>query len=246
MQETILETLDINCPAYDRPYFDADLESSIDMSGDSMSFLFRRPKKTLADSDTVSTYANSSFTSSFRSNVERPRKCVKFALDDNDEPLTEEFESEGPLSPEEVASIWWQPLEFRLFRRYCKKTAEAARQSDYVDRFTRVYDICSGKHINDLTEHTHISRSTVRGLEAVVFPALVQARKLVVRGVVKTQIKLPEYMSAEERARVISATSRCLTGRARMLARVYGVGDEEVAKDCYYSMAAKAGTKSEF
>lgn len=220
-------------------------DTEIDLSNESdISLLFpRKTRKSLADSDTVTTFANSSFTSSFRSKVERPWKCVRFALDKDDEPITEKLDSEGPISEEEKALMWWQPLEFRMFRRYCRRAAEIARGSNYPDEFTKVYDACSGKHIPDMTQYCHVSRVHVRGLEAVVFPALVRARKLVVKGVVKTQEKLPDDIGPDEKAKILSATSRCLTGRAKLLARVFGVGDEEVAKDCYYSMDAKESKK---
>lgn len=224
-------------------------ESEIDLSkeGDISMLFKRRPRKSLADSDTVTTCANS-FTSSFRSDrSDRPKqwKCVRFALDKNDDPLTEEFESSLTLTEKEKASMWWQPQEFKMFRRYCRKAAEIARTSNYPDEFTKAYDACSGKHIQDMAQFSHVSRVHVRGLEAVVFPALVRARKLVVRGVVKTQEKLPETMGPVERAKVLSATSRCLSGRARLLARVFGVGDEEVAKDCYYSMDSKSESNND-
>jgi hypothetical protein len=161
---------------------------------------------------------------------------VRFLLDDDGNVVCAYLPSEGPLTDEEKQAVWWQPLEFKLFRRYCKKAAQIARNSEYAEHFTKVYDACSQKHITDVREHCHIARSHARGLEVVVFPTLVQARKLVVKGVIKTQEKLPASMDADQRAKVLSATSRCLTGRSRLLSRVFAVGDEEIAKDCYYSM----------
>lgn len=164
------------------------------------------------------------------------KKKVEFRLEEGGNVFCAYFEPEGPLSDEEKLAVWWQPMEFKLFRRYCKKAAQIARNSEYADHFTKVYDACSQKHITDVREHCHIARTHARGLEVVVFPTLVQARKLVIKGVVKTQEKLPATMDADQRAKVLSATSRCLTGRSRLLSRVFAVGDEEVAKDCYYSM----------
>jgi len=219
----------------------------------------RRKAKTLADSDTISTCANSSFTSSLM--LERStshgnpasslplRKCVRFDLSCGDgEPFCEEFEpKDGCITDEERVATWWQPMEFQLFRRYCRRAAEIARKSkDYPDKFARVYDACSSKNnVGDglSAEFSDVSRVSVRGLEAIVFPALVQARKLVVKGVVQTQQKLAadSSMGFEERAKILSSTSRCLTARSRVLARVFGAGDEEVAKDCYYSMDQNEG-----
>lgn len=249
--------LDIHCPPFERHSGESDAES-LDLSKD-LSFLFKKSaasRSVHTDAETVATTCtDSSFNASFLSSSvveplslssvssvpicerdEDDRKTVRFAVDGEDEVLVEAFEAEGPLSEAEKKAMWWQPIEFKLFRRYCKKAAEVARKSDYPDDFTKVYDACSAKHVQDITELCHISRAHVRGLEVVVFPALVQARKLVVKGVVKTQEKLPANMQPDHRQRIISATSRCLTGRARLLARVYGVGDEEVAKDCYYAI----------
>jgi hypothetical protein len=171
---------------------------------------------------------------------ELPKRRIRFLLDtDSDSVYCEYFPAPPPLSAQEKQAVWWQPVEFKLFRRYCKKAAQLARNSDYANDFTKVYDACSAKHITDISEHCHISRTHVRGLEVVVFPALIQARKLVVKGVVKTQDKLPPGMTAEQKQKVLSATSRCLTGRARLLARVYAVGDEEVAKDIAYAFAVQ-------
>ncbi|GKY92239.1 hypothetical protein MPSEU_000195100 [Mayamaea pseudoterrestris] len=164
------------------------------------------------------------------------KKNVNFILDQHGNVACAYLESEGSLTEEEKQAVWWQPMEFKLFRRYCKKAAQLARNSEYSENFTKVYDACSKSHITDVHEHCHISRTHARGLEVVVFPTLVQARKLVVKGVVKTQEKLPKSMDFDQRAKVLSATSRCLTGRSRLLSRVFAVGDEEVAKDCYYSM----------
>jgi hypothetical protein len=166
----------------------------------------------------------------------RIKKQVRFRLDTDGHVLCAYLNSEGLLTDEEKQAVWWQPMEFKLFRRYCKKAAQLARNSEYSEQFTKVYDACSQKHITDVREHCHISRTHARGLEVVVFPTLVQARKLVVKGVVKTQEKLPPSMDADQRVKVLSATSRCLTGRSRLLSRVFAVGDEEIAKDCYYSM----------
>lgn len=164
-------------------------------------------------------------------------KNVQFLLDEYGNVVSDYLDAEGPLTEEEKQAVWWQPLEFKLFRRYCKKAAQIARNSEYAEHFTKVYDACSQKHITDVREHCHISRTHARGLEVVVFPTLVQARKLVIKGVVKTQEKLPATMDAEQKAKVLSATSRCLTGRSRLLSRVFAVGDEEVARDCYYCMS---------
>ena len=163
-------------------------------------------------------------------------KGIEFILDDDGNVFCDYLEPEGPLTEDEKQAVWWQPMEFKLFRRYCKKAAQLARNSEYAEHFTKVFDACSQKHITDVREHCHISRTHARGLEVVVFPTLVQARKLVIKGVVKTQEKLPATMDADQRAKVLSATSRCLTGRSRLLSRVFAVGDEEIAKDCYYSM----------
>ena len=163
-------------------------------------------------------------------------KGVEFILDEDGDVFCDYLEPEGPLTDDEKQAVWWQPMEFKLFRRYCKKAAQLARNSEYAEHFTKVYDACSQKHITDVREHCHIARTHARGLEVVVFPTLVQARKLVIKGVVKTQEKLPTAMDADQRAKVLSATSRCLTGRSRLLSRVFAVGDEEIAKDCYYSM----------
>lgn len=171
--------------------------------------------------------------------TKRGRRVHFFDDSESGAPVSQKFPGISALTSEEKSAVWWQPVDFKLMRRYCKRAAELARQSQYTDEFTAVYDACSGKHIHDMMEFCHISRSHVRGLEIVVFPALIQARKLVVRGVVKAQDKLPIEMSPDQKAKILSATSRCLSGRARLLARVYGVGDEEVAKDCYYSMGNK-------
>jgi hypothetical protein len=200
--------------------------------------VFRFGKNALADSDTVTTCANSSIAncsylnSSFALNNERPARTVRFALHKDHEVLIEEIESEGPLSDDEKAAMWWQPIDYKAFRLHCKKAAEVARKTKYVEEFTRVYDACSAKFVADVTEICHISRSRVRGLEAVVFPTLSKARKLVIQGVIKTQQFLPDGMEDDDRSRVLAATSKCMSGRARMLARVLGVGDEEVALEC--------------
>jgi len=239
MAPALQESFEIACPALERQLADPEAES-MDLTRDfDYSFLFLRGKKSLADSDTITTCANSSFANYSYLNTsfaihERPQKCVRFAFDKDDDVMVEEFEAEGPLTDEEKVSMWWQPLEFKIFRRYCKKAAEIARKSKYVNEFTRVYDACSAKHLQDVTELCHISRVHVRGLELVVFPTLCRARKLVIRGVVQTQDRLPDGMDVEERAKILAATSKCLTGRARMLARVLGVGDEEVAKECSF------------
>jgi len=213
------------------------------------SFVFhhngRKRVKSLDESDTVTTFASSSFGASFRdSQHERSpsptRRRVRFSLDADDEPYCEEFESAGPITEEEKLSMWWQPMEFKLFRRYCKRSADIARKSGYAENFQQVYAACAKGHVDDAAEMgSTISRISVRGLEAVTFPTLVQARRLVVKGVVNTQRKLDRNMSYEERAKVLRASSRCLTGRAKLLARILGAGDEEVAKDCYYSMDHK-------
>ena len=190
----------------------------------------------------ANTSVNSAPTSSVPAtglNPKRGRRVHFFDDSESGSPVSHKFPGIAALTPEEKSAVWWQPVDFKLMRRYCKRAAELARQSQYTDEFTAVYDACSGKHIHDMMEFCHISRSHVRGLEIVVFPALIQARKLVVRGVVKAQDKLPIEMSPDQKVKILSATSRCLSGRARLLARVYGVGDEEVAKDCYYSMGNK-------
>jgi len=254
--EAMIANLEISLPPLERPAADTEIDLN-DLLHDSFVFHHngrRKANKTLADSDTVSTFANSSFaSSSFRSDAllsrqgssscnsdQQQRKSVRFGLDGDGEPFTEEFEAEGPITDEEKLAMWWQPMEFKLFRRYCKRAADIARKSDYADKFTEVYDACSEKHIQDLTEFCDVCRVSVRGLEAIVFPTLVQARKLVVHGVAMTQSKLDPTLSYDEKAKVIAATSKCLSGRARVLARVFGVGDEEVAKDCYYSMEKTA------
>ena len=236
------DSMEISYPALGSPlsYPDSDLDSSVDLSSREFdySMIFRKGKKSLADSDTITTCANSSIANfsylngSFAICNERPAKCVRFAYDREYEILVQEFESEGPLTESEKADVWWQPAEYKTFRRYCRKAAEAARETKYVAEFTRVYEACSAKYLPDVTELCHISRPHVRGLEPVVFPSLCKARKLVIQGVVQTQELLPAGMGGDERAKVLAATSKCMSGRARMLARVLGVGDEEVALEC--------------
>jgi hypothetical protein len=236
------DSIEFSSPEFDIPLLSvySDLESSADLSRRELdySMVVRLGKNTPADSDTVSTCANSSIAnlsylnSSFAINNERPSRCVRFALRRDNEVAIEQIDSEGPLTEDEKALIWWQPAEYKVFRRYCKKAAEAARKTKYVDEFTRVYDACSAMFVADVTELCHISRPHVRGLELVVFPTLCKARKLVVRGVLQTQNLLPESMGEDERAKVLAATSKYMSGRARMLARVLGVGDEEVAREC--------------
>jgi len=263
--ETMLESLEITIPALEPP---SDNDAEIDLN-DLLhdSFVFhhngrrRRLNKSLADSDSLSTFENSSLASSFRSDALQrqwsgtsqfqhgeqylpQRKRVRFGLDGDGEPFAEEYEADGPLSDEEKLAMWWQPMEFKLFRRYCQRAAEIARRSDYSDKFRRTYDVCGEKHVQDLTEFCDVSRVSIRGLEAIVFPTLVQARRLVVQGVVMTQSKIDPALTYDERAKILAAASKCLSGRARVLARVFGVGDEEVAKDCYYSMEKTSSSRS--
>jgi hypothetical protein len=199
------------------------------------------------NSDHTGATMPSSSTSSSSSDTtqhQHQKKELQFMLDAEGEPFCEYFEIEA-WSDEEKPNVWWQPLDFKVFRRYCRRSADLARSSaSFVNEFTRVYDACCTDHVDNLLEFSDISRSHVRGLEIVVFPALARARKLVVKGVVTAQYEIPEDMDLEKRAKVISATSRLLTGRARLLARVYGVGDEEVANDCYYSMGKDDEDKS--
>ena len=74
-----------------------------------------------------------------------------------------------------------------------------------------------------------ISDTPVRGLEQRIFPETVAERQKIVARVVAAQKKLPEKLTADQKSKLLRAASQNLTRKSRMLARLYGIGDEKVA-----------------
>mmetsp|Transcript_1801 Transcript_1801/g.4159 ORF Transcript_1801/g.4159 Transcript_1801/m.4159 type:complete len:482 (+) Transcript_1801:428-1873(+) len=74
-----------------------------------------------------------------------------------------------------------------------------------------------------------ISDTPIRGLEQRIFPEAVAERQKVVARVVAAQKKLPDKLTADQKSKLLRAASQNLTRKSRMLARLYGIGDENVA-----------------
>lgn len=140
------------------------------------------------------------------------------------------LEPEGPLRKTEKEEQWWGQSDFKLFRHYSKKEA-ASQDAAFLKDFGMVYDACvKGEVKKCIRECLKVSSSPARGLESIVYPALMRDRKLTIQGFLRAQTKLPENMDGDKREQVLASTSRYLTRQARQLAKVLGSGDAAVAR----------------
>lgn len=159
------------------------------------------------------------------------RKGVAFLQDEAGQMIvTQQVASVEEITPEDCEILWYKSSEFKYFRKYCKKLATIAAASKYGKDFAKTYKACAKTESVDMEKYSKIANSAARGMEAMVSTQMVKDRKDAIRSVLKAQSKLPADMTDHERAIILSATSRVLSRHARILARILGTGDANVAK----------------
>jgi hypothetical protein len=104
-------------------------------------------------------------------------------------------------------------------------------KEEFNERYRQALDLLSNPaesiSVDDLP--CNLSETAIRGLEPKVFPETVTERRGIVRKVVAAQDRLPEGLAPEQQSKLLRAVSQNLTRRSRLLARLYGMGDANVA-----------------
>ena len=183
----------------------------------------------VADSDTTVCSLSESSASGGRRVVFKRDKYGRTVITEHPAGLEE-------LTPEDCEATWYKKSEYRYWKKYGKKLASVASDSKYGKDFEKTCKACSKTdiHTKELLErYSKIANSAARGLEVLVAPHLVKNRKGAVKSVLKAQSKLPTDMSYEERAELLRATSCILSQQTKMMARILGNGDANVANACH-------------
>jgi hypothetical protein len=158
------------------------------------------------------------------------KRQVRFFVDEKDQPITESRGAVGELTLKDRERLWYSNADFKYFRRYSKKLATIAAQSNYGKEFAKVYKTCGSTEVHDLTHCSRIANSAARGLEVATLEVLLKDRKAAIRGVLNAQAKIPVDMPIDKRQKIICATAKILSRQARLLARVLGNGDAAIAR----------------
>jgi HD-GYP domain-containing protein (c-di-GMP phosphodiesterase class II) len=111
-----------------------------------------------------------------------------------------------------------------------ERSVTSLSRHDFAEKYRQALDVCSSAKTVPLPEDIPtISDTPIRGLEHRIFPETVMARQEVVKKVVAAQRKLPPGLTADQQSKLLRAASQNLTRKSRMLARLYGIGDAQVA-----------------
>ena len=209
-------------------------ESSSTTSGDSMS------SSSNCGSSSSSSHDGTTTTTTTTTTRKQPR--VAFQRDRYGRTVVHEYPSYlDELTIEDRDAIWYKKHEYRYWKKYGKKLASVASDSKYGKDLEKVCKACSkagatdvGTNATDVVDrYSKIANSTARGLEVMVAPHLLRGRKGTIRSVLKAQDRLPSEMPYPERAELLRATSCILSRSTKILARILGTGDANVA-DAYH------------
>jgi hypothetical protein len=82
--------------------------------------------------------------------------------------------------------------------------------------------------VDDL-QTLNLSEVAIRGLEQNIFPEVVAGRQDIIRKVLVAQERLPGGLAPERQSKLLRLVSQNMTRQSRLLARLYGMGDANVA-----------------
>lgn len=149
--------------------------------------------------------------------------------------------------PVAVEELWYIQRDYKLFRNIAQKEGIRYRlKSGVVEDLQAVYEVHGNLFQAPLSRSEHrtqsgptrnykesmsldlavqIIGSDFRGLELVIVKKMSADRKAVLKGIVDMQTKLPDGLSANERAIAIAAKARFFTRQFRQFAQIQGRAD---------------------
>jgi hypothetical protein len=137
------------------------------------------------------------------------------------------------MTPEEKKALWWDKqlkksarLAIRMYRH--NRGSDGPSKEEFEQKFSQALALCRS-NCEKMEAIPMLSDTPIRGLEQKIFPETVQARQEVIRKVVAAQHKLPKQLAPEQQSKLLRAASQNLTRSSRMMARLYGIGDANVA-----------------
>jgi hypothetical protein len=161
------------------------------------------------------------------------RHTVSFVTDENNEMVTESFESNACLTRRDIKALWWTEEEVALTKERIFGVINAYKmRDDYVREFLETFSLCANCK-SDAEEHVpkdkalRLNYTAPRGLESHILAILDRYRSQYVAAVLLVQGKLAlrgDY-SSPERERVLASRAIQLSQTGRILARVIGASD---------------------
>ena len=181
-----------------------------------------------------------SSSSSSSSSKKRRRSFISKSIHDfkrvhfNMTPSVISFSAEQ--EEEDNLNRWYTPDQTAEFKKRAKRNASVFFQvvgygdaQKHLENFEIALSMCSDTTVDRLENVPLVSNSPVRGLENYLFPQLNKRRRCLVRGIVRSQKRFPEGLEADQKVKLLAATSKKLTLPSRRLARVLGIGDANVS-----------------
>jgi hypothetical protein len=159
---------------------------------------------------------------------------VRFETDSENQIFPEVDTGRVELTEEEKKLMWWDGggrRRAKLHARAYKKELEEDEglSTSYGAKFHQALDMCLSKTL--LQNVPLISNSSARGLEHQIFPELTESRHRAVRMVLMAQKQLPDKVTPDNQAALLSSVSKNLTRTSRRVARLLGIGDARVAAE---------------
>lgn len=214
----------------------------------------RRSRSSSVNSVSTAETCNSSINSSSRSLTiskapeESRKRRVHFVSTAEEYPPTHSL-------PADAGELWYTQEDYKHFRVFAQQEGKTYRLSHGVVKdLQAVYEVqgnllqaslsCS-EHNNQsaprlpykqsmtLDIAVGIIGSDLRGLELLLLKQMRLDRKAVLKGVVEMQTKLPNGLSANERAIAIAAKARYYSRRFRQFAQVQGKADSMIASEIH-------------
>jgi hypothetical protein len=161
------------------------------------------------------------------------RRTVSFVTDENNEMVTESFESNAFLTKRDIKVLWWTEEEAALTKERIFGVINAYKlRDDYVREFLETFSLCANCQ-SDAEEHVpkekalRLNYTAPRGLESHILAILERYRSQYVAAVLLVQGKLAlrDDYSSQERERVLASRAIQLSQTGRILARVIAAAD---------------------